>query len=69
MCMYEQLAKFIKEKIIISDEEIDSILPFFKTLSVKKNEFLVNFNKPLYKIIIYLCSSIYIFLVRTELIL
>lgn len=49
--MYEQLAKFIKEKIIISDEEIDSILPFFKTLSVKKNEFLVShgeFGQQLY---------------------
>lgn len=40
--MYEQLTKFIKDKVSISEEDTDSILPFFKMLSAKKNEFLVS---------------------------
>ncbi|MGQ7946587.1 Crp/Fnr family transcriptional regulator [Flavobacterium sp. WC2509] len=40
--MYNQLAQFIRDKVSISEEELDSILPFFKMISVKKNEFLVS---------------------------
>lgn len=40
--MHEQLTKFIKDKIAISKEDLEIILPHFKPASVKKNEFLVS---------------------------
>lgn len=49
--MYEQLTKFIKDKIEISEEDLETILSYFKSISVKKNEFLVSegeFGKQLF---------------------
>ena len=49
--MYQQLNQFIREKVNISDEDLDHILPFFKTISAKRNDFLVNhgeFSRQLY---------------------
>lgn len=43
--MYEQLTQFIRDKISIADEDLDAILPFFKTISVKKNELLVSYGE------------------------
>lgn len=40
--MYDQLTQFIREKVSISDEDLDYILPYFKTRSPKKNELLVS---------------------------
>ncbi|HJR99606.1 MAG TPA: Crp/Fnr family transcriptional regulator [Flavobacterium sp.] len=40
--MYNQLTQFIRQKVTISQEELDIILPFFKTFSAKKNELLVS---------------------------
>lgn len=40
--MYDQLTKFIKEKIAISEEDIEKIVPYFKPMSAKKNDFLVS---------------------------
>lgn len=40
--MYEQLTKFIKDKIEISEEDLETVLSYFKSISVKKNELLVS---------------------------
>lgn len=40
--MYEQLAQFIKDKIVISEEDLTTILACFKPMSVKKTELLVS---------------------------
>ncbi len=40
--MYEQLTKFIKDKIAISKEDLETVLSYFKPASVKKNELLVS---------------------------
>lgn len=39
--MYKQLTEFIKDKIEISDNDLETILSYFKPASVKKNELLV----------------------------
>ena len=39
--MYEDLANYIKEKIDVSEEELSTILSYFKPLMVKKNELLL----------------------------
>lgn len=40
--MYKQLKAFINAKIAISEEELAVILPYFKSMSVKKNKLLVS---------------------------
>lgn len=40
--MYEQLTKFIKDKIEISEEDLETVLSYFKSASAKKNEHLVS---------------------------
>ena len=40
--MYDLLTQFIREKVSIPDENLNAILPYFKTLSVKKNTFLIH---------------------------
>jgi len=40
--MYDQLTQFIKDKVTISDEDLEIILPFFKPFTAKKNELLVS---------------------------
>lgn len=47
----EQLTHFIRDKISISDQDLNAILPFFRTIFVKKNELLVShgeFGRQLY---------------------
>jgi CRP-like cAMP-binding protein len=39
--MYEQLTRYIRSQIKVSDEESATILSFFKPLELKKNELLV----------------------------
>ncbi|PSL32191.1 Crp/Fnr family transcriptional regulator [Chitinophaga ginsengisoli] len=39
--MYEQLANYIKEKIKVSEEELTTILSYYKPLKPKKNELLL----------------------------
>lgn len=43
--MYDQLKQFIRDKVAISEEELDAILPFFKTLAAKKNKLLVSHSE------------------------
>lgn len=40
--MQEQLSRYIQEKINISDTELKTAMTYFKSIKVKKNEFLVN---------------------------
>lgn len=40
--MYEQLSNYIREKITISDEDLDQVLSFFKMMQVKKNEIIIS---------------------------
>lgn len=40
--MYEQLTKFIKDKIEISEEDLETVLSYFKSAYAKKNEHLVS---------------------------
>jgi len=40
--MHQQLANYIKDKITISEEELNAILNFFKIMHPKKNELLVS---------------------------
>lgn len=40
--MYEQLAAYIKQKISVTEGELQLILPYFKPLKPRKNEFLVS---------------------------
>ena len=40
--MREQLSGYIRDKIIISDEELEEVLSFFKMMQVKKNEILIS---------------------------
>ncbi|WP_277014819.1 Crp/Fnr family transcriptional regulator [Flavobacterium lindanitolerans] len=42
VAMQEQLSRYIQEIITISDTELKTVMAYFKTLKVKKNEFLVN---------------------------
>lgn len=39
--MYEQLKAYINDKITISEEELKTVLSYFKPLEVKKNEILL----------------------------
>ncbi|WP_341843264.1 hypothetical protein [Chitinophaga caseinilytica] len=39
--MYEQLTAYINSKISVSDEEMDTILSFFKPVQLGKNELLL----------------------------
>jgi hypothetical protein len=39
--MYEQLTHYINSHIKVTEEELKTILPFFKSLKLKKNELLV----------------------------
>jgi len=40
--MRERLSSYIREKIIISDEEVEQVLSLFKVMQVKKNEILIS---------------------------
>jgi len=40
--MHEQLSTYIREKITISDEDLEQVLSFFKAMQVKKNEFMIS---------------------------
>jgi CRP-like cAMP-binding protein len=40
--MYEQLTKYIKDTIPVTEKELELILSYFKPLTPKKNELLVN---------------------------
>lgn len=39
--MQEQLAKYIQQKIMVNEDELNTILSYFKPLTVKKNEWLL----------------------------
>jgi CRP-like cAMP-binding protein len=40
--MHEQLSSYIREKIAISDEDLEQVLSFFKIMQVKKNEIMIS---------------------------
>ena len=40
--MHKQLSSYIREKITISDEDLEQVLSFFKMMQVKKNEIMIS---------------------------
>jgi len=40
--MHKQLSAYIRDKITISDENLEIVFSFFKTMQVKKNEILIS---------------------------
>lgn len=43
--MYKEISKYIRDRITVTDEELDLILSHFQSLNVKKNEFLVTLGQ------------------------
>jgi CRP-like cAMP-binding protein len=44
--MYTQLSKYITDRVAINDEQLQIILPYFKPLSLKKNEVINSIGGP-----------------------
>ncbi|WP_183558592.1 Crp/Fnr family transcriptional regulator [Mucilaginibacter sp. SP1R1] len=44
--MYQQLAKYITDRIVVNDEQLQVILSYFKALTLKKNEVINNLGNP-----------------------